>query len=99
MLIRSQNKDVVVSIKTVNALGVERMSNDIPCMCNINAEYDGGHVELGLYESKERAKEVLEEIVGCYSIHKAVEAGKKVSIEELQRYQGMMFGCFDMPAE
>lgn len=100
MLIRTQDKNRVICLDACHGISLQKIERVIPSVYKVYADlYGASRVELGIYENEKRAKEVLEEIVGCYSIHKTIEIGKRVSLKELQRYQGMMFGCYDMPAE
>lgn len=99
MLIRSQKRDAIVHIKSFNCIVIKRLSRDIPCGCSIDAEYDDGTAELGEYESLERAREVLDEIIEFYTTLKVIELGGCVSFKERQKFGGMKIGCYDMPAE
>lgn len=62
MIIVSQDKYNVLNFDTTVNIGVEEIStlNDI---VQISAQTNGNTVVLGRYENKERAKEVLQEIV------------------------------------
>lgn len=96
MLIRSQNRDTLIPLETCNGIGIKRLSRDIPSRCEINVAVAAGtYIVLGEYESHERAKEVLEEIVKYYSFLQRgiVTLGERMDIKH--RY----LGCFDMPKE
>lgn len=95
MLIRSQNKDCVVSMEKISALCINKMSPCIPSMCTIDVEYANESIVLGFYESEERAKEVLEKIVEYYS---AMKRGHVVVTDSVQ-YGSKYPYCYDMPAE
>lgn len=100
MLIRSQDKDCVVSMEKISELCINKMSHCIPSRCTIDAEYASESIVLGIYESIERAKEVLGEIIYYNAIMKSVELGFSVmNDEEKEKYDDMIFGCYDMPAE
>lgn len=60
--------------------------------------YGASRVELGIYESSERAKEVLDEIVAYNAIIESTKLGiARGDVPE--RFRDMQYGCYDMPAE
>ncbi|MCI8272752.1 MAG: hypothetical protein HFJ55_01560 [Clostridia bacterium] len=66
MIIVSQNRRDIINYDFTQRIGLDRESN----FTSINA-YQNGNASaecmvLGVYETKERAKEVLQEIVGKY---------------------------------
>lgn len=99
MLIRSQRKGTLIHISACEQIYISNEEYDNLKFCEVRAGYNSGHIVLGTYNTVERAIEVLDEIVGCYSIHKAIDAGKRVSLGEMQRYSDMKFGCYNMPQE
>lgn len=100
MLIRTQNKDRVVCLENCNGIALQKMERIIPSVYKVCADFYGGsRVELGIYESEKRAKEILEEIIEFYTALKVIEFGGCVSFEERQKFGDMKIGCYDMPAE
>ena len=68
MIIVSQNKDNIVNFNNVVSVGIEDFDlNNKNCFQRITAETLGTSVALGDYKTEERAKEVLEEIITCYT--------------------------------
>lgn len=99
MLIRSQNKLHIANVEHVTGIGINLLSIGTH-RCSIDAEYASESIMLGIYDGEDRAKEVLDEIIYYNAIMKSVEVGFSVmSDEEKEKYDDMIFGCYDMPAE
>lgn len=72
MLIRSQNKEVLVNVDNLAGMGLEEaMATPVIVCCNSGCAY-----VLGKYSSRERAKKVLDTIQEVYS---DFEASKIIS--------------------
>jgi len=100
MLIRSQNRDVVIILKSCDALHIMSDREDGHEVYDICSAFNRGGQAIGRYGTKERAKEVLGEIIYYNAIMKSVELGFSVmNDEEKEKYDDMIFGCYDMPAE
>ena len=68
MIIVSQNKEEIVNFDNVTAIYITKD-------CSIIAPLiSGGMVQLGLYPSPDRAKEILEELVKFYILDDKKEA-------------------------
>ena len=65
MIIVSQDKYNILNFDTTVNIGVEEITtlNDI---VQISAQTNGNTIVLGKYETEERAKEVLKEIINTY---------------------------------
>lgn len=102
MLIRSQNRDAVIILKSCDALHIMSDREDGHEVYDICSAFNMGGQAIGRYGTKERAKEVLEEIVVYYSLYKVITIDKvasPLSDNLKKRYDRMVFGCYDMPAE
>lgn len=62
MIIVSQGKGFIVNFKNIHSIGVDKVNGEY----HINFVVGSGDGTLGQYDTKERAKEVLEEIVKLY---------------------------------
>ena len=74
MIIVSQDKYNILNFDTTVNIGVEEIStlNDT---VQISAETSGNTIVLGKYETEERAKEVLQEIVERYGSYLQLKGG------------------------
>ena len=61
MIIKNQNKTVIINFNNVNYIAIDDNNPSIFLRTNNNAE-----ITLGIYKTKKRAKEVLQEIVEAY---------------------------------
>ena len=75
MIIVSQYKDVILNFDNVSliAIGDEETNRRIYANCN-----NDDVLKLGVYESEERAKEVLKEIVKEYSSYLELKGGPAI---------------------
>lgn len=62
MIIVSQDKDFIVNFKNIHSIGVDKVNGEY----HINFVVGSGDGTLGQYATKERAKEVLQEIIERY---------------------------------
>ena len=104
MLIRSQNRDYVVLFNSCECVYVSENTNGYTGEKTylVKACFNDVARVIGEYSTEERAKEVLEEIVVYYSLYKVIEIDKVSSPlgdAIKKRYEGMVYGCYDMPAE
>ena len=78
MIIVSQYKDVILNFDNVSliAIGDEETNRRIYANCN-----NDDVLKLGVYESEERAKEVLQEIITAYTGDGIVESEGYVCYE------------------
>ena len=70
MIIVSQDKKEIVNFDSVISIKIYHNDEDNECLYEIYATVeapDDNYILLGLYETEERAKEVLKEIVACYT--------------------------------
>ena len=66
MFILCQKKDTIVNLKKVQAINIHLQNRKEVCAWfNVNENYKNS-VLLGVYETEERAKEVLQEIIKAY---------------------------------
>lgn len=63
MIIINQDKDLIVNFDNVNAIGLNKDN----AAQIVSTTSNGDKQKLGLYESEERAKEVLKEIIKRYN--------------------------------
>ncbi len=79
MIIVSQDKYNILNFDTTVNIGVEEIStlNDI---VQISAQTNGNTIVLGKYETEERAKEVLQEIVNKYTEYVTINNPKQGAI-------------------
>ncbi len=104
MLIRSQDRNYVVPLKSCECVYVSEKQNRYTDEKSylVKAGFNDKAIVLGEYGTEERAKEVLEEIVVYYSLQKVIEIDKVYSPlgdAIKKRYEGMVYGCYDMPEE
>ena len=64
MIIVSQNKDKIVIFKNINYVDVAVKNNEFVVEINYG---DANWDTIAWYKTEERAKEVLEEIITCYT--------------------------------
>lgn len=74
MLIVSQDKDNIVNFKNIVSIGMEDF-DDNNSWQRITAETIGTSVVLGDYKSEERAKEILQQIIGKYNEYAKIQNG------------------------
>ncbi|MBO8462171.1 MAG: hypothetical protein IAA85_05615 [Firmicutes bacterium] len=67
MLILTQNGNRVVKFKDITDLYINSIDDDPTIYCNTKYNEDEYDIPLGIYETKERCKEVLLEILREYS--------------------------------
>lgn len=67
MLILTQNGNRVVKFKDIIDLYINSINDDPTIYCNTKYNEDEYDIPLGIYETKERCKEVLFEILREYS--------------------------------
>lgn len=60
MIIMNQDKEYILNLNNITSIGVDG-NNEIKCIFN-----NGKWSSLGQYKTKERAKEVLQEIISRY---------------------------------
>ncbi len=107
--IRSQNREYIVKINSNVFLKYDDkkkiIANYIP---DFSDKYDGSYDDLGTYESKERALEVLDEIQNIIYMNKLFNANMnafKLSLEELDMSENEMnellkkISVYEMPKE
>ena len=75
MIIVSQNKDVIVNFERINFITIEEDFNEYNIVINYG---DNNWDVMGKYDSFERAKEVLQEIVKKYSMYLKLEGGPAI---------------------
>ena len=61
MLILSQDKKEIVNLDNITNMFI--LNNTVKCMLT-----DGGEIYIGVYDTEERAKEVLQEIINEYKL-------------------------------
>ena len=94
MIIESQDKEAIVNFENVEVLGVGNpLENKNGLFAIIaNAMTDNQYI-LGEYTTKERAKEVLHEIVSLYSSHLELKGGPAI----LQGQMDIQPNIFNIP--
>lgn len=91
MIIVSQDKEHIYNFDNVKSIDV--VENEVYITDDILA--NAGTL-IGVYETEERAKEVLQEIVTASTIKQL--NGKKVSKEEFDMYiKSMQYNVYEMP--
>ena len=66
MIIVSQNRETIVNFNNIVYIDIEKNTFGKYFISAYFDKEDSDFVWLGVYETKERAKEVLEEIIGMY---------------------------------
>jgi len=98
MLIRSQDKERVVNTAACGEIVVHKGYKEDERFY-VSAYFYEDRITLGGYDSKERAKEVLHDIILYESLMKAIELRIDASDADVTAFEDMLFGCYDMPAE
>lgn len=80
MIIVSQKKTIITESM---ALSVEKSSNSEQKREIMVQENCGKLYNLGIYDTEERAKEVLEEIVDTYKFNRCYAVGQKQAVYEM----------------
>lgn len=98
MLIVSQEKDIIINFDNVEMLGLNPdYKKEIFCTFNDGTE------EIGAYNTEERAKEVLQEIIAVHQASKMFMATKGVLTQEemckAMIEQGKSIFKYEMPKE
>ena len=98
MIIVSQDKYNVLNFDTTVNIGVEEITtlNDI---VQISAQTNGNTIILGKYETEERAKEVLQEIINNYANSQIVKLPNMQYEKPIYIKQLSKFICYEMPEE
>ena len=98
MIIVSQDKYNILNFDTTVNIGVEEIStlNDI---VQISAQTNGNTIVLGKYETEERAKEVLQEIINNYANSQIVKLPNMQYEKPIYVKQLSKFICYEMPEE
>lgn len=81
MLILSKDKKKIVNLDKITNMYI--LNNTVKCMLT-----DGGGTYIGLYNTEERAKEVLQEIFKVYRLNKMFECSDR--IEQAQTLQAIL---------
>lgn len=92
MLIRSQDKRIIINMNSITTIDV--VGNSIVAF----NEVDNCNT-IGEYSTKERAMKVLDMIQICYRANKYAEAMNKTPSINNTYVKGMPFGSFQMPQE
>lgn len=69
MLIMDQTKQIIVNLGNVNYIWIERKTNSIKALLNLQPEAPGEHfpkISLGTYQSLEDCQKVLRQIFTYY---------------------------------
>ena len=88
MIIVGQTRDVIINFKRINFLKIEADENEY----DIEMNYDDDNWDvIGTYDSFERAKEVLNDLVNSFSFTSISgsyeEIRAKIEITKLARYK------------
>lgn len=67
MIIVSQDKDEIINFDNISSIVINDAWDDKPGQVIIATDVRGNKHTLGYYKSEERAKEVLDWIVTCYT--------------------------------
>lgn len=85
MIIVSQDKKEIVNFDNIMNINITDCEKDgYTISAGFIVGRDDNYRELGLYETEERAKEVLKEIVACYT-----------SDGQIENFNGQV--CYEMP--
>lgn len=95
MIILNQNRDTIINFDNVNKIGLQCNGTIVMFNNSYDPQNDCSDI-LGRYESKERAKEVLEEIIKTYVLTEQYKVE-----DERTRINLMMEGIllYEMPVE
>lgn len=95
MIIVSQDKDLILNFKNIDAIGIGNpLDNDNGLFKVLASTTSDNEYTLGKYETEERAKEVLQEIINRYKKPKILQ-------ETLDTYQVIKLNneVFQIPKE
>lgn len=96
MIIVSQDKNIVVNFDNVANINIEKCYNESTREDDFTFDIlvfivSSGFVRIGKYKTKERAKEVLQEIIKCFSFTELKDTPERLKlimeITKLGRYQ------------
>ena len=89
MIIVSQNKDIIANFDNIISLDTDQCNGVYVVECNFT---NRNNVYLGEYETEERAKEVLQEIIKSYRHYRTAECDGYTNVLEET-------AVFEMPKE
>lgn len=97
MIIVSQDKDLILNFKNTDAIGIGKpLDNDNGMFKILASTTSDNEYILGKYSTKERAKEVLQEIIKVYKFYN----GKTYYVEDVHNLLGdYEKGVYVMPVE
>lgn len=78
MIIVNQNKKVIINFNNINYIAIDDNKPLIFTRTNNNAE-----ITLGIYKTKKRAEEVLQEIVDTYKFNRCYAVGQKQAVYQM----------------
>lgn len=92
MIIVSQDKELILNFENIDAIGIGNPLEDDDGMFKVLASTTSGNeYTLGKYATEERAKEVLQEIINCFSFTEITGEPERLKlifeITKLGRYQ------------
>ena len=101
MIIVSQDKYNILNFDTTINIGVEEIStlNDI---VQISAQTNGNTIIIGKYETEERAKEVLQEIIQAktdFEYYKYADQSERNELDPFMKTHYNFFNTYEMPLE
>lgn len=100
MIIISQDKETILNFKNVQEIRIEEYGTHIKgkkIYKIFSGNFEGYTTLLGSYETKERAKKVLQEIIDSYSDSIDYMYNKTLLIRELEEYRESL--VYRMPKE
>ena len=93
MIIVSQDKDLILNFKNINAIGIGNpLENDDGMFKVLASTTSDNEYTLGKYKTEERAKEVLQEIIKSYRHYRTAECDGYTNVLEET-------AVFEMPKE
>ena len=97
MIIVSQDKDLILNFRNIDAMGIGNPLEDDDGMFKVLASTTSDNeYTLGKYKTEERAKEVLQEIIKVYKFYN----GKTYYVEDVHNLLGdYENGVYEMPIE
>lgn len=101
MIIINQNEEII-NFDTIDFLDFEYHENGC---CAINANFAHCIVTLGIYETEERAKEIIKEIkdlyiyITIYNNNEQVTKTRLDIIKAINTQENMQLYCYEMPKE
>ncbi len=82
MIIVSQDKTSIINFDNISCIQIDPSFGNVGCI-EINAESENGELyELGIYETEEKAKEVLQEIIQKYESAQSKLGNTYISLEK-----------------